>query len=184
MYKIIFYKDVHGNEPVNEYIESLDQQNTKDARIRKTKIRTYIKALALQGLPLTTNLCKHLDGDIWELRPNKHRVLFAGWYNGIFVLLHCFRKEGQKTPRREIEKAKKEFDAKSNLQAALIAAMIETRKEKNISQRDLEKLSGVKQPVIARIEKGENSPQVSTLLKLLAAMDKTLAIVPLKATAK
>ena len=74
--------------------------------------------------------------------------------------------------------------AQSNLQAALIAAMIEARKEKNISQRDLEKLSGVKQPVIARIEKGENSPQVNTLLKLLAAMDKTLAIVPLKTAAK
>ena len=62
--------------------------------------------------------------------------------------------------------------------------MIEARKEKNISQRDLEKLSGVKQPVIARIEKGENSPQVNTLLKLLAAMGKTLAIVPLKTAAK
>ncbi|MBQ6745378.1 MAG: helix-turn-helix transcriptional regulator [Acidaminococcaceae bacterium] len=74
--------------------------------------------------------------------------------------------------------------AQSDLQAALIAAMIETRKEKNISQRDLEKLSGVKQPVIARIEKGENSPQVNTLLKLLAAMGKTLAIVPLKTAAK
>ena len=74
--------------------------------------------------------------------------------------------------------------AQSDLQAALIAAMIEVRKEKNISQRDLEKLSGVKQPVIARIEKGENSPQVNTLLKLLAAMDKTLAIVPLKTAAK
>ena len=74
--------------------------------------------------------------------------------------------------------------AQSDLQAALIAAMIETRKEKNISQRDLERLSGVKQPVIARIEKGENSPQVNTLLKLLAAMDKTLAIVPLKTAVK
>ena len=74
--------------------------------------------------------------------------------------------------------------AQSDLQAALIAAMIETRKEKNMTQRDLEKLSGVKQPVIARIEKGENSPQVNTLLKLLAAMDKTLAIVPLNSAAK
>lgn len=74
--------------------------------------------------------------------------------------------------------------AQSDLQAALIAAMIEVRKEKNISQRDLEKLSGVKQPVIARIEKGENSPQINTLLKLLAAMDKTLAIIPLKSVTK
>ena len=37
MYRIIFYKDVHGVEPVNEYIEFLEKQNTKDARIRKAK---------------------------------------------------------------------------------------------------------------------------------------------------
>jgi phage-related protein len=109
MYQVVFYKDAHGNEPVNVYIEWLERQNTKDAKIRKTKIRTYIKVLALKGLPLTTKICKHLEGDIWELRPNKDRVLFAGWHKGIFVLLHCFVKESQKTPRREIEKAKKEF---------------------------------------------------------------------------
>lgn len=74
--------------------------------------------------------------------------------------------------------------AESDLQAALIAAMVEARQEQGISQRRLEELSGVSQPVIARMEKGYTSPQVDTLLKVLAAMGKTLAIVPLNATAK
>lgn len=74
--------------------------------------------------------------------------------------------------------------AESDLQAALIAAMIEARQEQGISQRRLEELSGVSQPVIARMEKGYTSPQVDTMLKVLAAMGKTLAIVPLKATAE
>lgn len=69
--------------------------------------------------------------------------------------------------------------AESDLQAAIISAMIDARKEQGISQRRLEELSGVKQPVIARMEKGYNSPQLDTLLKVLAAVGKTLAVVPL-----
>ena len=74
--------------------------------------------------------------------------------------------------------------AESDLQAALITAMVKARQEQGISQRKLEELSGVSQPVIARMEKGVVSPQVDTLLRVLAAMGKTLAIVPLKATAE
>ena len=58
--------------------------------------------------------------------------------------------------------------------------LVKARKEQGISQRELEKISGVKQPVIARIEKGTSSPQLDTVIKLLAALGKTLAIVPLK----
>lgn len=52
---------------------------------------------------------KHLDGEIWELRPLRDRILFAAWCDGKLVLLHHFMKTTQKTPKREIEKAKKEF---------------------------------------------------------------------------
>ncbi|WP_037324912.1 helix-turn-helix domain-containing protein [Anaerovibrio sp. RM50] len=69
--------------------------------------------------------------------------------------------------------------AASNLRVELITAMIQARREKGLSQRDLEELSGIKQPQIARMEKGDSNPQLDTLLKVLAAMGKTLAIVPL-----
>ena len=55
-----------------------------------------------------------------------------------------------------------------------------TPDEKGISQKKLEELSGVKQPVIARMEKGVTSPQLDTILKVLAPLGKTLAIVPLQ----
>ena len=71
--------------------------------------------------------------------------------------------------------------AESDLRAALITALVEARQEQGISQRQLEELSGVKQPQIARMEKGDSNPQLDTLLKVLAAMGKTLAIVPIKA---
>lgn len=50
---------------------------------------------------------KHLDGDIWELRPLRDRILFAGWVDGRFILLHHFVKGTQKTPGREIEQARR-----------------------------------------------------------------------------
>lgn len=68
----------------------------------------------------------------------------------------------------------------SNMRVAVINEFISARKEKGISQKELEKLSGVKQPVIARLETGNVSPQVDTLLKLLASVGKTLAVVPMK----
>ena len=71
--------------------------------------------------------------------------------------------------------------AESDLRANLITAMIQARQEKGLSQRALEELSGIKQPQIARIERGESNPQLDTILKVIAAMGKTLAIVPLPA---
>lgn len=69
--------------------------------------------------------------------------------------------------------------AESNLRVDLIGELIKARQEQGISQKKLEELSGVKQPVIARMEKGYTSPQVETLLKVLAPLGKTLAIVPI-----
>lgn len=41
-----------------------------------------------------------------ELRPDKHRVMFFQVKNGRFILLSHFRKDTQKTPLKEIRKAK------------------------------------------------------------------------------
>ena len=48
--------------------------------------------------------------DIWELRPLANRILYAYHEENTFVLLHHFKKDTRKTPKREIEKAKNELD--------------------------------------------------------------------------
>lgn len=73
---------------------------------------------------------------------------------------------------------------KSELRVSIIGELIKARQEKGISQKKLEELSGVKQPVIARMEKGSTSPQLDTILKVLAPLGKTLAVVPLKKASK
>lgn len=69
---------------------------------------------------------------------------------------------------------------KINFEVSLIGKMIEARETKGISQRELAELSGVKQPAIARIESMKTTPQIDTLLKVLAPLGYTLRIVPLQ----
>ncbi|WP_419852830.1 helix-turn-helix domain-containing protein [Actinobacillus pleuropneumoniae] len=69
--------------------------------------------------------------------------------------------------------------AETQFRIRLILEIIETPQQLGISQRKLEKLSGVKQSMIARVEKGSVNPSLATVLKLLVPLGKTLQIVPL-----
>lgn len=100
MYQIIFYQDSRGTSEVEEYIVN------KDSHIKLNKIISYMRMLKEQGLSLGTPYIKHFDNDIWELRPLRDRILFAYWDNNKFIILSQFVKRTQKTPKREIEKAK------------------------------------------------------------------------------
>lgn len=109
MHKIYFYRDKNGKEPVLDYLRELSGKKDKDSRIKLHKIRDYVKALSTYGTQVGEPYVKHLDGEIWELRPIRDRVLFAAWHEGGFVLLHSFMKKTQKTPASEIAKAKREL---------------------------------------------------------------------------
>lgn len=109
MHEIHFYKDKNGKSPVLDYLRELTNKKDKDSIIKANKINDYIQMLSEYGTQAGEPYIKHLDGDIWELRPLRDRILFVGWANGSYVLLHHFMKKTQKTPAREIEKAKREL---------------------------------------------------------------------------
>ena len=69
---------------------------------------------------------------------------------------------------------------KIDFEVELIGKMIEAREKKGYSQRELAELSGVKQPAIARMESLKSTPQIDTLLKILAPWGYTLSITPIK----
>ena len=106
MYSINFYRDKDGNEPIIEYLKKLRKRNDKNSRINLNKINDYIEALSKYGTYLGEPYIKHLDGEIWELRPLKNRIMFFAYDGKQFVLLSHFIKKTQKTPKREIDKAK------------------------------------------------------------------------------
>ena len=112
MYKVLFYEKANGESELLDFLEDLQKRSgtNKDARIQFKQISLYIQLLQDKGTLLPENMSKHLEEDIWELRPGNNRVFYFFFKEDTFVLLHQFRKKSQKTPRREIEKAKKERD--------------------------------------------------------------------------
>lgn len=109
MYNVIFYSDDKGNEPIAEYIKELRQKShtDKNARIHFNKIVAYIDLLCEKGTRIGEPVTKHLDGDIWELRPLNSRILYAYYKDEIFILLHHFTKKTKKLPPRELAQAKR-----------------------------------------------------------------------------
>lgn len=109
MYKIYFYKDKHGRQPVLEYLQYLSGRRDKDSRIKLNKINDYIEALSRYGTVVGEPYIKHLEGSLWELRPLRDRIFFVSWQDNAFVLLHYFMKKTEKTPVRELEQARREL---------------------------------------------------------------------------
>lgn len=58
----------------------------------------------------------------------------------------------------------------------LMRELTAARKEKKLTQKELGELCGLPQSAIARIEKGENSPSIATVTRVLSALGKRLYI--------
>lgn len=110
MYTVEFYETQNGECQIWDFLEGLRIKavSNKDARIRHKQVSLCIELLQQNGTHMNENITKHLEDGIWELRPGNNRVFYFFFKNDTFVLLHQFRKKSQKTPKREIEKAKRE----------------------------------------------------------------------------
>jgi ribosome-binding protein aMBF1 (putative translation factor) len=84
----------------------------------------------------------------------------------------------------EREHLTREEIAASDLRIALMDEIVRARKSRGLTQRELEQLSGVRQPMIARLERGETSARIDTITKLLCALGMKLAVVPMEDVSK
>lgn len=105
--QVAFYKTERGDEPVREFLQELP----KEAR---QKCGQYLRMLQ-EWDTLPASHARHLEGPIWELRPEsggiEYRLLYCIDGGMVIVLLVGFLKKTQRTPRVEIEKAKERRDA-------------------------------------------------------------------------
>jgi phage-related protein len=109
LFKIKFYKDNHGNEPISQLLNELKLKSatSKRERVRFKKIIEYFEILSEYGVSIGAPYVKHITDDIWELRPIDDRIFFFHWKDGVLIMLHHFVKKTRKTPVREIEQAKR-----------------------------------------------------------------------------
>ena len=117
--KLYFIKIINGRSEIYEYIQKLanNKNKSKTDKIKFTKIISYIDLLARNGLNLKEPYVKHIEGELWELRPLRDRILFTYIENNKIIMLNYFIKSTNKTPQREIEKAKrllKEYKSRSD----------------------------------------------------------------------
>ena len=99
--EIDFYEKPSGKCPILNKIKELD------VKIQK-KIIKRIENLKTEklGKLLKTEIVKKLENNLFELRPHDYRLTFMVHRNH-FKIITIFKKQGNKTPKKEIEKARK-----------------------------------------------------------------------------
>lgn len=108
-YDVEFYEDEKGCCPIANWIKELDRVSSKESRSMLKKVYFQIERLENEGPEVGEPIAKRIDEVIWELRPIPNRIFFGFMKGKQIVLLHHFRKKSQKTPRHEIEQAKREY---------------------------------------------------------------------------
>jgi len=99
--EVRFFKTDRDNEPVREWLKKLP---AADKKIVGEDIMTVEV-----GWPLGMPTCRHIRGDLWEIRSTLDtkriaRILF--FLDGIhLVLTHGFIKKSQTTPKADIDLA-------------------------------------------------------------------------------
>lgn len=103
-FEIIFYDKPDGSEPAMEFILSLNDK--MQARVLRT-----IKLLQENGTELREPYSKHLVDGIFEIRAkvgsDLSRILYFFVVGHKVVITNGFVKKTQKTPKNEIDLAKK-----------------------------------------------------------------------------
>lgn len=98
-WKILFYKTLQGDTPVNDFIRSLEIK-------AQIKVKDSIKLLQEFGIRLGQPHIKKLSStELWELRivgSDSIRIFYISITGKNFLLLHGFKKKKNKTPPKEI----------------------------------------------------------------------------------
>jgi phage-related protein len=108
--KIRFYETASGSRPVQKYLDKLTGDEV-------AKIFAAFLDIEKHGVSQTTVQLRQIDGKLWEIKVSQQRVFYILITGPEMVLLHAYKKQGQKAPLREIETATKRMrEVISNLE--------------------------------------------------------------------
>jgi len=94
--KVTFFRTASSRSPVLEYIQNL----TKPERAR---VLEALEQVERRGLDAVRVEFRQIDGKLWEIKIGSHRVFYVMIDREEMVLLHAYKKQGQKLPVRERE---------------------------------------------------------------------------------
>lgn len=103
-FEVIFYEKENGEVPVEEFLLQLDKK-------MRAKLAGMIQILQEYGNTLREPYSKHLGDGIFEIRSKVgndiSRVLYFFYHDGKIILTNGFVKKSQKTPKAELERARR-----------------------------------------------------------------------------
>jgi len=103
-FEVLFFEEDNGKVPVEEFLDDLDKK-------MRAKLVGLIEILQESGNDLREPYSKYLGGNIFELRckvgSDISRVLYFFYHGGRIIMTNGFIKKSMKTPRQEIDRAKK-----------------------------------------------------------------------------
>lgn len=116
MWKIVFYKKDTLEEPVRNFIVNLPIKE-------RAKVVQEIENIRSEGIYLGPPFVKKIVGreykNLWELRirfgSDYIRIIYFLHIEKTFVLLHGFKKKTNRTPKRELEIAKRRMIKYKNI---------------------------------------------------------------------
>jgi phage-related protein len=102
-WSVEFYADADGESPVLDWYESVDEKT-------KAKLIWIFQLLETNGIELGMPYIKPLGDKLYEIRADVNRNAFRAIYflytGRRFILLHGFQKKTQKTPTKELARAR------------------------------------------------------------------------------
>ena len=97
------YQTSSGRSPVEDYIEGLPKNEQEEIYALFEDLREY-------GLDAPLVSMRQIRGKLWEIRISRHRIFYVTIEAEVMILLHAYKKQGQKAPVHEIETALRRMD--------------------------------------------------------------------------
>ena len=99
--EVRFYTNPRGDRPVQDYIADLDDEER--GRVDDA-IAELLEADRMEEVQVVT---RHIEERLWELKVSRHRIFYVLVTGPIVVLLHAYKKQGQRAPPRELDVARR-----------------------------------------------------------------------------
>ena len=96
--KITFYTTASGRSPILDYIHGLSKQD-------RARLLEALDQVEQYGFDAVRTQFRQIEGKLWEIKVSAHRVFYVMIQREEMVLLHAYKKQGQKMPLREREVA-------------------------------------------------------------------------------
>lgn len=102
--RVYFYETAAGNSPIKRFIDGLSAPN-------QARFFEVIREVETHGFSAVRVIFKPIEGKLWEIKfrstESGYRIFYVMLEKDLMVWLHAFSKKTQKTPKLELELARK-----------------------------------------------------------------------------